>query len=159
MTIQTLSIDKLKISPLNVRKSKRQHIAALADDIAAHGLIHNLVGYKNGKGYHIVAGGRRLDAIRLLQKDGRLAEGYTVPVTIRSKKEAIELSLAENQSRDDMHPADAIEAYGKLASQGLASDDIAGRFGVTVTHVNRILSLAGLHPDIRAALAKVSVVR
>ncbi|MDJ0977252.1 MAG: hypothetical protein QNI87_01820 [Erythrobacter sp.] len=64
------------------------------------------------------------------------------------------MSLAENQSRDDMHPADAIEAYGKLAADGLASDDIAARFGVTPAHVNRILSLANLHPDIRASLAK-----
>lgn len=47
---------------MNVRKSKLQHITALADDIAAHGLIHNLVGYKNGKGYQVVAGGRRLEA-------------------------------------------------------------------------------------------------
>lgn len=154
MTIQTIAIHALKISPMNVRKSKRQHIAALADDIAAHGLIHNLVGYKNGKGYHVVAGGRRLEAIRLLQKDGRLGPDHAVPVSIRPKKEAIELSLAENQSREDMHPADAIEAYGKLASEGLPSDDIAARFGVTAPHVNRILALAKLHPDIRAALAK-----
>jgi ParB family chromosome partitioning protein len=77
-----------------------------------------------------------------------------VPVSVRSKREAVELSLAENQSRDDMHPADAIEAYGKLAQSGLASDDIAARFGVTPVHVNRILALAGLHPDIRAALAR-----
>jgi len=154
MTITTIALSDLKLSPLNVRKSKRQHIEALADDIAAHGIIHNLVAYKNGKGYAVVAGGRRLEAIRLLQKQGRLPDDFAVPVSIRPKKEAVELSLAENQSRDDMHPADAIEAYGKLAADGLASDDIAARFGVTPAHVNRILSLAHLHPDIRAALAK-----
>ncbi|KWV93885.1 ParB/RepB/Spo0J family partition protein [Erythrobacter sp. AP23] len=154
MTITTIAPADLKLSPLNVRKSKRQHIKALADDIAAHGVIHNLVAYKHGKGFAVVAGGRRLEAIRLLQKEGRLPDDFAVPVSIRSKKEAVELSLAENQSRDDMHPADAIEAYGKLAADGLASDDIAARFGVTPAHVNRILSLADLHPDIRAALAK-----
>lgn len=154
MTITTIAPADLRLSPLNVRKSKRQHIEALADDIAAHGVIHNLVAYKNGKGFAVVAGGRRLEAIRLLQKQGRLPDDFAVPVSIRPKKEAVELSLAENQSRDDMHPADAIEAYGKLAADGLASDDIAARFGVTPAHVNRILSLANLHPDIRAALAK-----
>ncbi|MHA7820271.1 MAG: ParB/RepB/Spo0J family partition protein [Erythrobacter sp.] len=154
MTITTVAPADLKLSPLNVRKSKRQHIEALADDIAAHGVIHNLVAYKNGKGFAVVAGGRRLEAIRLLQKQGRLPDDFAVPVSIRPKKEAVELSLAENQSRDDMHPADAIEAYGKLAAEGLSSDDIAARFGVTPAHVNRILSLANLHPDIRASLAK-----
>lgn len=154
MTITNIAPAHLKQSPLNVRKSKRQHIEALADDIAAHGIIHNLVAYKNGKGYAVVAGGRRLEAIRLLQRQGRLPDDFAVPVSIRPKKEAVELSLAENQSRDDMHPADAIEAYGKLAADGLASDDIAARFGVSPAHVNRILSLANLHPDIRAALAK-----
>ena len=154
MTIITIAPGDLRHSPLNVRKSKRKHIEALADDIAAHGLIHNLVGYKNGKGYAVVAGGRRLEAIRLLKKQDRLPEDFSVPVSICSRQEAIELSLAENQSRDDMHPADAIEAYGHLAADGMASDDIAARFGVTVPHVNRILSLAALHPDIRAALAR-----
>jgi len=154
MTITTIAPAELRLSPLNVRKSKRQHIEALADDIAAHGVIHNLVAYKNGKGFAVVAGGRRLEAIRLLQKQGRLPDDFAVPVSIRPKKEAVELSLAENQSREDMHPADAIEAYGKLAADGLASDDIAARFGVTPAHVNRILSLANLHPDIRSALAK-----
>lgn len=154
MTITTIAPADLKLSPLNVRKSKRQHIAALADDIAVHGVIHNLVAYKNGKSFAVVAGGRRLEAIRLLQKQGRLPDDFSVPVSIRPKKEAVELSLAENQSREDMHPADAIEAYGHLAADGLYSDDIAARFGVTPAHVNRILSLANLHPDIRAALAK-----
>ena len=154
MTITSISPDELRLSPLNVRKSKRKHIEALADDIAAHGLIHNLVGYRSGKSYAVAAGGRRLEAIRLLKKQGRLPEDFTVPVSVCSKKEAIELSLAENQSRDDMHPADAIEAYGRLAEDGLASDDIAARFGVTSAHVNRILALAGLHPEIKAALAR-----
>ncbi|MGP1354559.1 MAG: ParB/RepB/Spo0J family partition protein [Parasphingopyxis sp.] len=154
MTIKTIDIEQLRLSPLNVRKSKRRHIKALAEDIAAHGLIQNLVGYKNGKGYAVVAGSRRLEAIRLLKKQERLPKGFKVPLSICTKDEAIELSLAENQSRDDMHPADAIEAYGKLAADGMTSDDIAARFGVVPDHVNRILSLAGLHPDIRAALAK-----
>ncbi|MAK98427.1 MAG: hypothetical protein CL807_09685 [Citromicrobium sp.] len=157
MTISAIAPADLKLSPLNVRKSKRQNIEALADDIAAHGIIHNLVVYKYGKGYAVVAGGRRLEAIRLLQKQGRLSEDFAVPVSIRPKRQAVELSLAENQSREDMHPADAIEAYGKLAADGLPSDDIAARFGVTPAHVNRILSLASLHPDIRAALAKDAI--
>lgn len=105
-----IALNQLRLSPLNGCKSKRQHNVALADDIAVHGLIHNLVAYKNGKGFAVVAGGRRLEAIRLLQKQDRLAADFTVPVSICSKKKAVELSLAENYSRADMQPADAIEA-------------------------------------------------
>ena len=68
MTISAIAPADLKLSPLNVRKSKRQNIEALADDIAAHGIIHNLVVYKYGKGYAVVAGGRRLEAIRYMQR-------------------------------------------------------------------------------------------
>lgn len=97
MTITTIALADLKLSPLNVRKSKRKHIAALADDIAAHGVIHNLVAYKNGKGFAVVAGGRRLEATRLLQKQGRLPDDFAVPVSVKPKKEAV-VSQFENSA-------------------------------------------------------------
>ncbi len=154
MTIQTIAIENLKISPLNVRKSKRNNIKSLSEDIAAHGLLQNLVGYQEGKKYCIAAGGRRLEALRLLKKAERLPKNFKVPVEVKDKDIAIEVSLAENSAREDMHPADAIDAYRALIEDDKTPEAIATRFGVSIAHVKRILKLAGLHEDIKAAFAR-----
>lgn len=148
-----VALDTLKIAPENVRRTSPRMIRGLADDISAHGLLQNLVGYRQGKTNFICAGGRRVRALRLLRQRGDIAAKYKVPVDIRAKEEALELSLAENSAREEMHPADAIEAYGALIAGGMEPDDIAARFGVSRAHVKRILKLSGLHENIRAALA------
>ena len=77
-------VSKLAISPLNVRKKQGTGIEELAALIASQGLIHNLVvteqvkkGKKTGK-YEVVAGGRRLAALKLLVSDGRLSKEHEV---------------------------------------------------------------------------------
>jgi ParB family transcriptional regulator, chromosome partitioning protein len=53
-----------------------------------------------------------------------------------------------------MHPADAINAYGALNGEGQRAEDIAARFGVSLSYVRKILKLAGLHEDLRKALSQ-----
>jgi len=105
MTIQTIALENLKISPLNVRKSKRNNIKSLSEDIAAHGLLQNLVAYKEGKTFCVAAGGRRLEALRLLKKAERLPKNFKVTVEVKDKDIAIEVSLAENRAREEMQHA------------------------------------------------------
>ncbi len=154
MTLQTVKLSNLRLSPLNVRKVKPKHIEALASDIMSHGILQNLIVYKNGRGYKVCAGGRRFRALKLLQKRKDIASTYDVPVDVRSEEEAVELSLAENVQREDMHAADAVAAYGELIRSGLSAEDIASRFGVSPTHVKRVLKLSTLHPKILEAFAK-----
>ncbi len=154
MTLQTVKLSNLRLSPLNVRKVKPKHIEALASDIMSHGILQNLIVYKNGRGYKVCAGGRRFRALKLLQKCKDIAPTYDVPVDVRSEEEAVELSLAENVQREDMHSADAVAAYGELIRSGLSAGDIASRFGVSPTHVKRVLKLSALHTTILAAFAK-----
>jgi ParB family chromosome partitioning protein len=66
---------------------------------------------------------------------------------VRTKEEAVELSLAENAQREAMHPADAVRAYAALRDQGgLSAADIAVRFGYSEAHVKKLLSLGSLAP-------------
>ncbi len=111
MTIQTIQLNKLALSDLNVRKVKPKEIEALAADIQARGVLQNLIGYDEDGKIRICAGGRRYRALKLLQKAKAIPGTFEVPVEIRSKDEALEISLAENAQREDMHPADAIAAY------------------------------------------------
>lgn len=148
MTVTTYPLSSLRLSPVNVRKRKPSGIASLAADIAAHGLLQNLVGYEAEGKVLICAGGRRYRALKRLQKDKQITATFEVPVDIRSINEALELSLAENVQREAMHPADAIMAYRALIEGGMDETDIAARFGVSVDHVRRLLRLSGLHPKL-----------
>ena len=99
--------------------------------LLAHGLMQNLVVTDAGDGaFHVIAGGRRLEAIRALQAEGKLPPDFAVPCQIVSDDHALEMSLAENTVRLAMHPADQFEAFAALIDQGKTAAEVAQRFGV-----------------------------
>ena len=154
MTIQTVKLSQLRLSPLNVRHVKPRAIDQLAADIAAHGLLQNLVVYAEGSKFEVAAGGRRYRALKQLEKARTIPACHPVAVDVRAKAEAVELSLAENVQREVMHSADAVVAYGNLCRDGLPPEDIAARFGVAVGYVRKVLRLAALCPEALKCLAR-----
>ena len=154
MTLQTVKLSQLRLSPLNVRRVKPKAIDQLAADIAAHGLLQNLVVYAEGNRFEVAAGGRRYRALKQLEKARAIPSCHGVSVDVRDKAEAVELSLAENVQREDMHVADAVIAYGDLCRDGHSSEDIAARFGVALSYVKKVLRLSALHPDALECLAR-----
>jgi ParB family chromosome partitioning protein len=154
MTTQTIPLSQLVPSPANVRKTKTG-IEGLAANIAALGLLQNLqVRPTNGKRFEVVAGGRRLAALRLLAKQKKIAPDHPVDCEVRDGAIAVEISLAENEMREAMHPADQFEAFRKLADEGKGEEDIAARFGVTPHVVRQRLKLAVVSPKLIAAYRK-----
>jgi ParB family chromosome partitioning protein len=150
--LRRIPVANLERSPLNVRRtSKGEALDELKASILAHGLMQNLVVTDDGSGtYRVIAGGRRLQAIRALHEEGKLPGDYAVPCQIVEDGRAAELSLAENVVYVAMHPADEFEAYAKLADQGHDAAAIAERFGVTERHVLRRLKLARVAPELLA---------
>jgi ParB family transcriptional regulator, chromosome partitioning protein len=154
MTLQTVKLSQLRLSPLNVRRVKPKAIDQLAADMLAHGQLQNLVVYAEGNRFEVAAGGRRYRAFKQLEKARAISASHPVSVDVRDKAEAVELSLAENVSREDMHVADAVIAYGDLHRDGKSPEDIAARFGVALSYVKKVLRLSALHPDALAYLAR-----
>jgi ParB family transcriptional regulator, chromosome partitioning protein len=154
MTLQTVKLSQLRLSPLNVRRVKPKAIDQLAADMLAHGQLQNLVVYAEGNRFEVAAGGRRYRAFKQLEKARAIPASHPVSVDVRDKAEAVELSLAENVSREDMHVADAAIAYGDLRAAGRSPEDIAARFGVALSYVKKVLRLSALHPDALAFLAR-----
>ncbi|WP_282950155.1 MULTISPECIES: ParB/RepB/Spo0J family partition protein [unclassified Sphingopyxis] len=154
MTLQTVKLSQLRLSPLNVRRVKPKAIDQLAADMLAHGQLKNLVVYAEGNRFEVAAGGRRYRAFKQLEKAKAISANHPVSVDVRDKAEAVELSLAENVSREDMHVADAVIAYGDLRTEGKSPEDIAARFGVALSYVKKVLRLSALHPDALSCLAR-----
>ncbi len=147
--IEQIPLSRLVPSKANVRRvNAGVGVSELADSIEAHGLIQNLTVRKAKKGkYEVVAGSRRLAALNLLVKEGRLAEDTEIPCNVRDDND-IELSLAENVQREAMHVVDEILSYRRLAEDGMAPDLIASRFGQSVITVRQRLKLANLSPKV-----------
>ncbi|MES2157498.1 MAG: ParB N-terminal domain-containing protein [Pseudomonadota bacterium] len=150
---------RLRRAPENVRQTDiAADVESLADDIAAHGLLQSLIGYPFNKRspestIYIVGGGRRLQALALLHERGLIDDGFAVPVLIRGKDEAIELSLSENLARRDMNPADEFTAFAALMAPGtLSVADLAKRFGFTERYVQQRMRLSTLIDEVIVAL-------
>src|SRR5690349_3878070 len=152
MTIQYIPLTKLVPSPDNVRKTGGlSGIEQLAASIAAHGLLQNLQVKPNAKGlFEVAAGGRRLAALKLMAKQKKIAFDFLVPCNALDHDNPAEISLAENEMRHAMHPADQFDAFKALADQKMSDDDIAARFGVSVAVVRQRLKLARVSPKLIA---------
>ncbi|MBA1364892.1 ParB N-terminal domain-containing protein [Burkholderia gladioli] len=139
-------------SKRNVRTTPRQSIPELAASIARVGLLQNLIVIlsADGEQYEVVAGDRRLTALKLLAKKKRIAADYEVPCLLVADASARTVSLAENVQREAMHPADQFVAFAALVGEGRPIEDIAADFGVSPLVVQRRLKLANVSPRLLA---------
>jgi ParB family chromosome partitioning protein len=134
------------------RTTSRMSIPELAASIARIGLLQNLVVIlaADGEQYEVVAGDRRLTALKLLAKKKRIAADFEVPCLLVPDASARTVSLAENLLREQMHPADQFEAFAALVKEGRPIEDIAADFGVSPLVVQRRLKLANVSPRLLA---------
>jgi hypothetical protein len=107
----------------NVRKTPRMSIPELAASIQRVGLLQNLIviAAADGEHYEVVAGGRRLAALKLLAKKHRISKEWEVPCLLVADGTARTASLTENVQREAMHPADQFEAFAALVAEGRPS--------------------------------------
>ena len=153
--IREVPLSRLALAPENVRKTPADPIAEaeMKASIATHGLLENLVvrmdGPADAGAYAVIAGGRRLAAMKALAEDGTIDADHPVPCLVAVDPDmAGELSLAENIVRIAMHPADQVIAFTKLADAGLSVAAIAARFGTSERLVEQRLRLGNVAPDL-----------
>ena len=153
--IREVPLSRLALAPENVRKTLADPIAEaeMKASIATHGLLENLVvrmdGPADAGAYAVVAGGRRLAAMKALAEDGTIDADHPVPCLVAADPAmAGELSLAENIVRIAMHPADQVVAFTTLADAGLSVAAIAARFGTAERLVEQRLRLGNVAPDL-----------
>jgi ParB family chromosome partitioning protein len=153
-------LDKLERDPGNVRLSNQDvEVPELAHNIAHEGLLHGLGvrpilndnGEPTGR-YGVVIGGRRWLALKLLAKKKRLAKDEPVPCYRVKPEAATSAGMAENLQRVAMHPADQYINFARMSDEGLSDAEIAVRFGIAPTTVQKRLRLGRLSPHLLDAL-------
>ncbi|ECC5563690.1 ParB/RepB/Spo0J family partition protein [Salmonella enterica] len=155
--IEYVPLSCLTKSPLNVRTIPYSvdSVRGLADSIEALGLLQNLIVHTLADGQSgVAAGGRRLTALNLLAQEDRLAADHTVMVKRVSDDIAALASIAENEQRAAMHPAEQIAGFRTLAEQGKTPAQIGDALGFGSRHVQRMLKLANLAPSLMDKLAQ-----
>jgi ParB family chromosome partitioning protein len=115
-----------------------------------HGVLQPIVVRvaANG-GYELIAGERRLRAVRVAGFD-------TVPAVVRDSAggEPLELALVENIQRADLNAIEEAGAYRELIDRfSLTHEDVAQRVGKSRVAVSNALRLLDLAPETRQAIS------
>jgi ParB family chromosome partitioning protein len=135
------------------RQFTETELEELTASIREQGILQPLVVRKDGPGFELIAGERRLRAAR--------RAGLTqVPVLVKetSDDQMIELSLVENIQRADLNPIEEADAYHSLINQlHLTQDQAATRVGKSRSAVANFLRLRQLPEPIKASIVEGAV--
>lgn len=146
--VTKLPLQKVGPNPDQPRRTfDEEELQALADSIAAHGILQPLAVRASGGGfYQIIAGERRWRAARM----AGLSE---VPVVVleADDRTVMELALVENLQRQDLNPMEEAEGYQRLMKEyGLTQEEAAARVGKSRPAVANALRLLLLPEEVRS---------
>lgn len=147
----TIRVDGIRANPHQPRSEfDPDRIDALAASIEAVGLLQPIVVRAEGDDYVLVAGERRLRAVRQL--------GHaTVAAVIRDETDAatnLTEALVENLQREDLNPLEEAAAYQTLLEEyGMTHDEVGERVGKSRSAVTNTVRLLGLPAQIQRIVA------
>jgi ParB family transcriptional regulator, chromosome partitioning protein len=153
MKLDHIALDRLSISPANMRSGKKPpDITGILPSVRARGILMPLLVRPNGsaKTFEIVAGSRRFLAAQVVANENGIAE--PLPCAIMEAGDdaaALEASLIENLARLAPDEVTQWESFTDLVKKGRSVDDISMTFGMPELTVKRILALGNLLPRIR----------
>lgn len=122
----------------------------LRDSIRGAGLLQPITvrAAPSGRGYELIAGERRLRAVKDL--------GWrTIPAIVRDfdDRTSLTLALVENLQREDLNPIEEAAGYARLAHEfGLSQGEIAELVGKDRSTVANLMRVLQLPESVRAML-------
>ncbi len=140
--IQFLNVAQIAPNPFQPReKFNPESLAELRQSIAEKGLVQPVTVRRHGAGYQLVAGERRLRAVR----DLGVEQIPAYILDVETDEEMLELAIIENIHREDLNPIDIANGYKRLIDEcRLTQEDVAVKVGKdrsTVTNFLRLLKL------------------
>ncbi len=152
--VMDIAVDEIVSNPYQPRSVfDEEGIAELARTIQTHGVIQPIVVRRHQGKYELIAGERRLRAVKSL--------GWaTIPAIVRQLNDAQTASAAliENLQREGLTPIEEAVAYQQLLElHGLTQESLAQRLGKGQSTIANKLRLLNLPQEVQDALLKRSI--
>jgi ParB family transcriptional regulator, chromosome partitioning protein len=150
-TVHELELGLIDVNPFQPRRDfNAEELAELAQSIKSQGLLQPVTVRPWQGRYQLVAGERRLRAVRDL--------GWTrIPALVREvdDRQLLELSLVENLLRADLNDIEVAEALASLQNQfGYTTTQLAEVIGKSRPAVSNTLRLLDLSPVVQQMVRK-----
>ncbi len=144
--VQTIRISMIEPKADQPRRQfDREALAALADSIAANGVLQPIIVRESGVGtYSIIAGERRWRA-------SKLAGLIEIPAIVMEADElaAAKIAMIENLQREDLNPYEEAMGYAEMMKKySLTQEDIAAHVGKSRSAVANALRLLDLPEEV-----------
>ena len=149
--IREIEIDKITPNPYQPRKNfNEEAIRELASSIKQHGLMQPVIVIENEGKFILVAGERRLRAVKLLgQKEIKAI------ISDISLNELREYALIENIQREDLNPIEIAQSLKSLIDEyGYTHEILAKNLGKSRSYITNILRLLNLPDFVKKKVAK-----
>jgi len=145
-----LPISDMHVSKLNMRHGKKApNIDDIYPSILTDGVHQSLLVRKEGKGWGVIAGRRRLFALkRKAKQTSRPVSAPCVIMQSGNAKAARQASLLENIARLPATQLEQFAAFKALSDSGKTSEEIATVFNIKPRRVKQVLALASLKDEI-----------
>lgn len=145
-----IRLDEIVPNPAQPRRVFSENaIVELAGSIRRYGLLSPVIVRRTAEGYELIAGERRLRALRLLGEEETDAQVLTA-----CDRESALIALVENVQRENLGFFEEAEAYQALLTEhGLSREELAARLSRSPSAVANRLRLLKLPPSVRAGIS------
>jgi len=153
--LEEIPVESICPNPNQPRKTfDEEAIAELAESIRQVGLIQPLLVRRQGEGYELVAGERRLRACKSIGLE-------KVPCVVQSdivEEDSAMMALVENLQRENLHYIEEAECYQALLNTyNLKQEELAARVGKSQSTIANKLRVLRLSPDVKAMLSEANL--
>ena len=154
-SVGSLPVEKIRVNPFQPRKDfDETALEDLKNSIIENGIIQPVTVSKEGDGYQLISGERRLRAVR---KAGfKFIPGYIIEAHEDAGK--LELALIENIQREDLNAIEIALALKSLVTTcNLTQDEIAQKVGKNRSTISNFLRLLKLPAAIQDSIRQKEI--
>jgi ParB/RepB/Spo0J family partition protein len=143
MTLKHIAVNAVKYE-CNRTYGGHGDIDSLTESIKKVGLINPIRVYEQEGFFVLIAGRRRIEAVKKLGWDA-------IPAIVEDTDDTAEteIALAENVNRLEMHPLDEAAAFKKMLDSGVAIAEVAARYDRSVSGIYQRARLTRLVDEIK----------